>query len=102
MTVAELGVRMSSAEFSDWLEYARLEPFGPLADGATAAVVANALASFSKKRGDDITASEALRLFAFDPPTPEERRQAQVNAGLAALLGLGAGRPRTVQRKPRE
>jgi len=29
MTVAELGRRMSSAEFSEWMAYAHVEPVGP-------------------------------------------------------------------------
>jgi len=45
MTVAELGRRMSSAEFTEWMVYAQLEPFGPRrADeraGMIAAMVTN-------------------------------------------------------------
>lgn len=102
MTVAELGRRMSSAEFAEWLAYSELEPFGPLADAAAAAWFANVNRD-PKKRPEAYAAAEVLQAFAFDPPTPEQLRAAQINSTLARLLSLGAGprKPRTVTRKPR-
>jgi hypothetical protein len=47
MTVAELFRRMSSKEFTEWMAYSTLEPFGPLREDSRAAqapmVVVNAL-----------------------------------------------------------
>lgn len=40
MTLGELGRRMSSAEFTGWMAYAELEPFGPLREDARAGVIA--------------------------------------------------------------
>lgn len=40
MTVAELGQRMSSAEFTEWMVYAQLEPFGPRREDERAGMVA--------------------------------------------------------------
>lgn len=99
MTVAELGRRMSSAEFDDWLVYARLEPFGPLADGATAAYLAN-IHSDPKKRNGPVTAADALHTFAFDPP--EAPGPVDLAAKFKAVMGqLTGGRKRTVKRKAR-
>lgn len=53
MTVAELGSRMSSAEFMAWVAYAELEPFGPLREdlraGHIAALIANIARSMGKR-----------------------------------------------------
>lgn len=53
MTVAELGERMDSREFSEWMAYYKMEPFGQdrgdIGHAITASVVANANAPKGKK-----------------------------------------------------
>lgn len=48
MTVTELGARMSSAEFSEWMTYAALEPFGPLRDDLRAGEIAATIANVNR------------------------------------------------------
>lgn len=79
MTVAELGRRMSSTEFTDWLAYADVEPFGPLADGAAAAWLANVNRD-PKKRPEALSTADALGAFAFDRPGPQPQDEAAVMA----------------------
>ncbi len=50
MTVAELGRRMSSAEFSEWLAFSGLEPFGPAREDERAGVVASLMANAYRDR----------------------------------------------------
>lgn len=49
MTVGELGQRMSSAEFAEWIAYSSLEPFGPRREDLRAALVASTV--FNVNRG---------------------------------------------------
>ncbi len=51
MTVAELGSRMSSREFSEWRQYAAEEPFGPLREDERAGVIASMLANPYRAKG---------------------------------------------------
>jgi hypothetical protein len=85
MTVAELGRRMSSAEFSEWQRYAALEPFGPLRDDERAGVVASVLANVYRPRGRDPFGPADFFIELAPPkaePTVEELR--------AKLLAWGA------------
>lgn len=50
MTVGELGRRMSSAEFGEWMAYYQLEPFGPLRDDRRAGEVAAMVANVNRDR----------------------------------------------------
>ena len=53
MTVAELGERMSSAEFTEWMAYDRIDPFGEeradLRQAMTSSGVHNLLQAQTKK-----------------------------------------------------
>ena len=51
MTVAELGARMSSMEFSEWRAFAAEEPFGPLREDERAGVIASMLANPYRAKG---------------------------------------------------
>ena len=92
MTVAELGRRMSSAEFSEWQQYALLEPFGPLREderaGVVAAIVGNIARLFSKSRGEAFTPASFFPELREPEPTP-------MNLGdkIRAVLAAAAGRP---------
>lgn len=73
MTVAELGVRMSSAEFTDWIAYAAREPFGPLQDderaGQIAALVGNVALGMGKSQRERYKPADFFpALKAAEPP----------------------------------
>lgn len=45
MTVKELLARLDSAELAEWMAYARLEPFGPLAEEQRSGIIVSTLAN---------------------------------------------------------
>jgi len=77
MTVAELGMRMSSAEFSGWLRYAELEPFGPRREDERAGVVASLIANIARvlsstgAHGDPVRPADFFPELAEPTPKPE-------------------------------
>lgn len=87
MTVAELGRRMSSAEFGDWIAYAEVEPFGPLHEDERAGVIAAVLANIYRKSGHKpfgpMDFFQRARPVADRLPTPAELG-AKIRAALAA------------------
>ena len=97
MTVAELGARMSSREFSEWRAFAAEEPFGPLREDERAGVIASMLANPYRAKGREGFTPEdffpSLKAPA-PPPTPE---------GLAAKLkAWAAADAKRRDRKPRK
>ena len=50
MPVAELEVRMTSRELSEWMAYDRLSPLGPERDDLRAALISTTVANFMRKR----------------------------------------------------
>lgn len=63
MTVAELGRRMSSAELTEWMAYAALEPFGPRREDLRAGLVTATLYNVNQgKRGRFFHGEEFLGL----------------------------------------
>jgi hypothetical protein len=97
MTVAELGRRMSSAEFTGWLEYAALEPFGPLREDLRAGQLASLVANIAGSK--DATPATFFPELAEPEPEPEpEDLLTQIRAWIAR-----SKRPRqAVIRKPRK
>lgn len=77
MTVAELLDRMSSAEFSEWMAYYTIEPFGEeradLRQALTTSAVANTLQAQTKK--PKWTKPEDFMLFQDKKPTQEPQRE---------------------------
>lgn len=76
MTVAELGSRMSSAEFTGWLAYAEMEPFGPRREderaGVIAALIANIARGMSRSADSEpYTAASFFPELAEPAPAPE-------------------------------
>lgn len=51
MTVAELNLRMSAREFSQWMDYFRSEPFGPVRDNLHAGTIAAMLFNANRGKG---------------------------------------------------
>lgn len=66
MTVAELGRRMSSAEFAEWVGYYEIEPFGDLRADYRAGIVASLI--FNSNRVE--TAEPIGPDYFFRPPAP--------------------------------
>ncbi len=76
MTVAELGERMSSLEFSEWMAYYQIEPFGEeradFRQAMTTSAVHNSIQAQAKhpkwtKPGDFMPFSDAV-----EPKKPDE------------------------------
>lgn len=74
MTVDELLSSMSARELSDWIAFARVEPFGEeradLRSGIIASVIANAHRD-RKKRAQPYTPADFMP--RFDKPTVEDK-----------------------------
>jgi hypothetical protein len=91
MTVAELGVRMSSAEFTGWMAYAELEPFGPRREderaGVLASLIANIARGMSKSEDSEpFTPASFFAELAERVPAPEPEPAdllAQIRAWIA-------------------
>lgn len=95
MTVAELGVRMSSAEFTGWMAYAEMEPFGPLREDLRTGRLAALVAQIAGSKD----ATPASFFPEIDPPKPvtAESRKLRLQSWAAAV---NAGqKPRKVPRK---
>ncbi len=77
MTVAELGERMSSHEFSEWMAYSQIEPFGEeradFRQAMTTSAVHNSIQAQAKhpkwtKPGDFMPFSEAAQPKTTEGP----------------------------------
>lgn len=89
MTVGELLSRISSRELSEWMEYAKLEPFGEERADLRAGIVAATVANAHRKRG-----ARALRPADFMPRWEAEQGRPQTpeeQIGLAAMITAALG-----------
>lgn len=89
---------MSSAEFSAWLAYNRVEPFGPDRDDLRAQIPAWLLHSVHADKSHRLTLGQFREEFWPDwRTTPEEKKEKERNKmlekmrGIAAALGGGGG-----------
>lgn len=80
MTVAELGRRMSAAEFAEWQAYSQIEPFGARRADQRAWLGVMALANVH--RGEKAKPIDLLDVL------PEWRAPVDENAGWADFLNL--------------
>ena len=63
---------MSSREFSEWMQYAELEPFGPLRDNLHAGMVAATMANaWRDKKHKAVKPTDFLLPLDFDDLTPD-------------------------------
>jgi hypothetical protein len=77
-TVAELQERMSSTEFSEWIAFYRLEPFGARRNDWGHAIVASVVYNMLKAKGSkDLTAEDFLPEFNEQDITAREAREVQ-------------------------
>ncbi len=82
-TVSELEASMSSSEFSEWIEYYQLEPFGQWRDNWHAAQIAALL--FNANRGKT---QQPLKAQDFMFATEEEQAQRKQDEFFASLASL--------------
>ncbi|MFO0773712.1 MAG: hypothetical protein U0172_03490 [Nitrospiraceae bacterium] len=78
---------MTSQEFVEWMSYAQLEPFGPLADSRRAGIVAAILANANRnpKKGRPFTPRD------FFPELPKTGRpQQSIDEQLQAIQKIAS------------
>ena len=73
MTVRELLARMDSYEFSEWMVFSEMEPFGSSLENYRAGIVAAAIYNVNRdpKKGKVIQPEDFFP-HEKEPPTPEE------------------------------
>lgn len=94
LTVDELLTRVGSRELTEWMAYARLEPFGePRADlrmGITAALIANCHRN-PQHRAEPYTPEDFMPRLEADAEEREERRQQTLKEKALAIFGALRG-----------
>lgn len=80
MTVAELNIRMSAREFSQWMDYFRANPFGPVRDNLHAGMVTAMLYNANRGKGKPALSAEDFILLS-----DEERMERNSRRALAGL-----------------
>lgn len=70
MTVDRLEIEMSSDEYSDWLTFYDLEPFGDTRNNIHAGMIASVMANQTRKKG-----TRAYSFKDFMIMNPDERRE---------------------------
>ena len=63
MTVAEMLHRISSAELTEWIAYAKIEPFGELRNDLRAGVISATIATYAGKSLKDDAEVEPADFF---------------------------------------
>ncbi len=84
---SELWAALTPSEWSDWVEFAEVEPFGPAAFGASIAWLGNLLSAL---KGIELPIDDALitlghRPIPKSPPRPLtlEQERAQIEAAIS-------------------
>lgn len=80
--MAELGQRVSAAELTEWMEFFRLEPFGPEVESWRAGMIASVVANVNRGKG-----TKPYKPADFMLKPPERSREPP---GLAAFRTLAA------------
>jgi hypothetical protein len=84
MTVAELNVRMSAREFSQWMDYFRSEPFGPVRDNLHAGQITATFYNANRGKGRPaLSASDFLLMSSEGRMERNSRRAVSVFKALA-------------------
>jgi len=83
MTKQELVQRMSSTEFSDWVEFWRREPWGPIRDNMHAGVIASTIAN--RMRGRNAKATTMQDFMLVTPEQDAEQKQSKILGLFQAL-----------------
>jgi hypothetical protein len=88
-TVAELQERMSSAEFSEWIEFYKLEPFGRDAEYEGHALTAAMVQWRSLGKDEKPVKVEDLMPKEPTPAKPQTSAQMKQFASMMAIAGMG-------------
>ena len=87
MTVAELNSRMSGREFSQWMEFYALEPFGPVRDNLHAGQIAAML--FNANRGKGRRPMSANDFLLMSERERMEQRTKKTMGAIKAIAKKG-------------
>lgn len=94
MTVGELLARVSSRELSEWMEYARMEPFGEERADLRAGIIASTTANLYRKKGkkplqpQDFMPKFGEAAADREGVVPAEARQARPSAEMLKTVEL--------------
>lgn len=93
---------VSAPEFTEWMAYAELEPFGPDAEAWRAGVIASTIANVYRDRKKRSKAYTPQDFMPEEPTTPAERARTLTERIGSAMMSLGGQvRPRGAPRRPR-
>ena len=81
MTVAELLARISSAELTEWMAFAELEPFGGDVPFLGSAIVASTVANANRKQG-----TKAMPISEFMPKWRTKSQTTVEQIGIAKMF----------------
>lgn len=84
MPVSKLLSSMGSREFSEWMEFARLEPFGPLREDQRSAEIAVRLAN--AYRGKDV--KKPYQVWDIYPSLAEYKPRVSIRDKFLKAFGL--------------
>jgi hypothetical protein len=87
MSVADCQERISSAEYTDWVAYYNIEPFGPKRDDLRGAQICAVLANINKGRRSKKYKTTDF-LFNFKPPEKTIDEMKQIIDGAANRAGF--------------
>jgi hypothetical protein len=86
---------MSSKEFSEWMAYAQLEPFGEERADLRMAILASLIANANrdpKKKSSPYEVSDFMPKFEKEEPISKEDAIATIDAMMTALVVATGGR----------
>ena len=96
MTVSELDSRMSSREFTEWMVYAQIEPFGPVRQDYHASLISTVIAN---SNGNKMKPEDFIKPFKYEtkqkPPPPTEKfseKQEKMMSLFKAMSGAKNGK----------
>lgn len=84
--MAELLERVSSRELTEWMEFARMEPFGSEASYIGHAITAQTVANVNRQRG-----KKAFKVEDFMPKFERHEQSVDEMIQLAQMLTIGMG-----------
>lgn len=90
-SVAEAQRHISSGEFTEWMAFHALEPFGPDAESWRAGMIAATMANLQRDTKKRPQPFEPDDFMPAAPTTPEER-QADLRARIDAAMAMFGGR----------
>ena len=83
MTVAELNKRMTAREFSEWMEFARDEPFGPVRDNLHAGMITAMIYNANRRKNQKPMAAADFLLM-----TERERMERRTQKTMSTMKAI--------------